>query len=166
MKLRLVCTALALTLAFAGIAPARAADPVLMTVGHVAAGDGSVRITLTFDGPAPMTRIVHSPGNGVHIVFLGANVQPHGHPSIPPGGEVAGGAFSDFAGVGFRLDLALKQRVAVRTETLPGARAIIVHVAAAHSDLEASVPAPAPTTSSSTAAAGAACIFEKLFTTR
>src|SRR5665213_3268739 len=113
MKLRLLSAALALTLAFAGIAPARAADPVLMTVHSVTAEDGSVRVTLTFDGPAPMTRIVHSPGNNVHVVFLGANVQPNGHPIIPPGGEVKGGAFNDFAGVGFRLDIALKQKVDV-----------------------------------------------------
>jgi len=144
MKFRLVCTALALTLALAGMAPAQAADPVLMTVHSIAAEDGSVRVTLTFDGPAPMTRIVHSPGDYVHVVFLGANVQPHGHPVIPPGGEVKGGAFSDFAGVGFRLDLALKQHVAVRAETLPGARTIVVHIAAAHSDAEARASEPAP----------------------
>ena len=145
IKLRLVSAALALTLAFAGISPARAADPVLMTVHSAASSDASVRITLTFDGPAPMTRIVHSPGNTVHIVFLGARVQPTGHPVIPPGGEVRGGAFSDFAGVGFRLDLTLKQKVDVRTETLPGARTIVVHVAAAHSDDEAKVSQPSPT---------------------
>lgn len=145
MKFRLVSSALALTLAFAGMAPASAAQPTLASVNSVTADDGSARITLTFDGPAPDTRVVSNAANIVHVVFVGAGLRPHTHPFIPPGGDIKGGAFNDFAGIGFRLDLSLRQKVALRVETLPGARTIVVHVPAAHSDAEAAVPEPAQT---------------------
>ncbi len=144
MKLRLVATALALTLIFTAATPVSAAIPLLASVHTVTAEDGSARITLTFNSPAPVTRVVHNAANLVHVVFLGSAIGPNEHPLIPPGGEIRAGSFNDFAGIGFRLDLVLTKSVPVRVESVPGSHVVIVHVPAAHSDLE-SQAGPPPT---------------------
>ncbi|MDQ2991589.1 MAG: hypothetical protein M3R30_02055 [Candidatus Eremiobacteraeota bacterium] len=144
MKLRLVATALALTLIFSA-APASAAIPLLASVHTVTADDGSARITLTFNSPAPVTRVVHNVANLVHVIFLGSTIGPSARPMVPPGGEIRSGTFSDFAGIGFRLDLLLVKSVPVRVESTPGTNVVIVHVSAAHSDVEASASGPVQT---------------------
>lgn len=145
MALRIVASALVLAVVLAGSAPASAADPTLSTVHSVTADDGSARIVLTFKGQLPDTRVIHNASGLVHIIFVGASMAPHEKISVAPAGQILADAFNNFAGVGFRLDLQLRRKVPIRVEPLPKANAIVVHVPAAHSDLEAKVAQPAVT---------------------
>jgi general secretion pathway protein D len=124
-----------LLLAIACVQPVRAAESSLQSVHTEVADDGSVGITLTFNGEVPDVRVIHAAGPYVHVVFIGANLGGKKHAPIARGGEILGGAFSTFVGIGFRLDLAMRSMVNVTTETI-GASAVVIHVPAAHSDVE------------------------------
>ena len=123
--------------------PVRAADPSLQSVHTEVADDGSVGITLTFNGAVPAVRVIHAAGSFVHVVFIGANLGGKAHGQIARGGEIVAGSFNEFAGIGFRLDLAMRTLVNVTTETI-GANEVIIHVPAAHSDVEAALTRERP----------------------
>jgi type II secretory pathway component GspD/PulD (secretin) len=139
MNYRLVASALALMLALASAAPAVAAEPMLSSVHTAALEDGSTRITLTFTGGTPVARLVHNAANLVHVIFFGAGIEPKVLTSVAAGGSIRGGSLNDFAGIGFRLDLALHGDVAVRLESDPEEHTIVVHIPALHSDVESTI---------------------------
>lgn len=118
--------------------PAASANlATLQSVQAREADDGSVQVTLQFKGDLPDVRVVRSGEHLVHVVFVGADVPPNAHYAIGDEGDIESGVFSGFAGIGMRLDLALRQQVRVTTQSFPHMRVILVHVPGRRSDNEA-----------------------------
>jgi len=145
MAFRIVALAFVCALALAGASPVAAADPTLASVHSITADDGSARITLTFRGQVPDTRVIRNAANLVHVVFIGASMGSNSKIHVSPAGQIVAGAFATFASIGFRLDLQLRRAVPIRVETPPGSNTIVIHVPAQNSDLESKVAAPAVT---------------------
>ena len=101
------------------------------------AADGSVRLELDFDGPAPTTQVIHAVRDDAKIVLVGVERGPGLPASIVPGGTLKGGSISAFAHVGLVVNLQLTSDVRPRTETL--GNTVIVHIPAAGGDEEAHV---------------------------
>ena len=135
--MRLTALALCLLLA-AAIRPASAAEPALESVHTQVADDASVQISLQFAGGLPDVRVVRSGEHIVHVVFIGAQMAPRAHFAINHTGEIQQGNFAGFAGIGMRLDLALRDgAVHVTTQSFPHTGVVLVHVPALRSDNEA-----------------------------
>jgi general secretion pathway protein D len=124
------------------LSPVRAfgdgADVRLQHVTSAVAPDGSAQLTLAFDGAAPETRVIRSDDHNVHLVMIGATIAPTARLVKLGFGEITQGTFAGFAGIGIRLDLRTRDRVAVRTDA-EGSR-LFVHVPARSSDREAPRP--------------------------
>ncbi|MGC2128879.1 MAG: hypothetical protein WA629_02175 [Candidatus Aquilonibacter sp.] len=130
----------ALVVALLSLAPFRlasAATEELLAYRTSPAADGSVRLELDFDGPAPATQVIHSVRDDAKVVLVGVQRGPDLPATIAPGGLIKGGTISAFAHIGLLVDVQLTKDVRPRTESL-GNR-VIVHIPAATSDEEAHV---------------------------
>jgi len=139
----------ALTLVFALLAGARlhvasAATEELLAYRTSPAADGSVRLELDFDGPAPSNQVIHAVRDEAHIVLIGVERGPSLPGAVAPGGTIKGGTIAAFAHIGLVVNLQLTNDVRPRTEAL-GDR-LIVHVPARESDEEAHVKIAPQTT--------------------
>jgi general secretion pathway protein D len=111
----------------------------LQHVSSVIADDGSIMLTLGFNKAAPETRVIRSDERTVHVVLVGATIAKDLHSKeLPQIGEIEQGTFSGFVGIGMRLDLRMRDRVAVRAEE--SGNNVIVHIPASRSDHERSMP--------------------------
>ena len=118
--------------------PAAAADvSVLSNVEAREASDGSVQVTLEFRGTVPDVRIVRSAEHLVHVVFIGAELPRNRHYFVGNEGDIERGVFSGFVGIGLRLDLELRRKVRITTQSFPDMHVVIVHVPGPRSDDEA-----------------------------
>lgn len=124
-------------LAGAHVSVASASTEELLAYRTSPAADGSVRLELDFDGPAPQTEVIHDVRNGAKVVLVGVVRGPALPATIAPGGVIKGGVISAFAHIGLLVDLQMTHDVRPHTEVL-GNR-VIVHVPAAGSDEEAHV---------------------------
>ncbi len=116
---------------------AGADDVVLENATAAMATDGSVRITLSFNGPAPYAKIIRAHDNLVHVVLVGARFENSHDLGTIHLGEVTSARLAMFAGIGMRVDFSVRDNVQVRTNA--EGRTLIVHVAALHSDHEAAL---------------------------
>lgn len=133
-------TALALAIALlvsARFGVASASTEELLAYRTSPAADGSVRLELDFDGPAPTTQIIHALRDNAKVVLVGVQRGPALPASIAPGGTLKRGSISAFAHIGLLVDLEMTNDVRPRIETL-GNR-VIVHIPAAGGDEEAHV---------------------------
>ena len=130
----------AVVVALLSLAPFRvasAATEELLAYRTSPAADGSVRLELDFDGPAPPTQIIHSVRDDAKVVLVGIERGPDLPAMIVPGGTLKAGSISAFAHIGLLVDLTLAKDVRPRIEAL-GSR-VIVHIPAGTSDEEAHV---------------------------
>ena len=116
---------------------ASAATEELLAYRTSPAADGSVRLELDFDGPAPPTQIIHAVRDDAKVVLVGVERGPDLPAMIVPGGTLKAGSISAFAHIGLLVDLTLAKDVRPRIEAL-GSR-VIVHIPAGTSDEEAHV---------------------------
>jgi general secretion pathway protein D len=133
------------------------AETQLLRVSTAAADDGSLRITLDFNKRTPEARVIRSDDTHVHVVVFNTTIARDVHPDVLRYGELAAGNFADFAGIGMRLDLRLRDRVTIRTEAQ--GNTLVVHIPARKSDHEAATAraaatAPAPAAVAMAAQAG------------
>lgn len=118
--------------------PAASADvSVLQNLQARQADDGSVQVTLQFSGEVPDVRVVRSAEHLVHVVFIGAEIPANAHYSLSQEGDIESGVFHGFAGIGMRLDLALRRQVRITTQSFPHMHVVLVHVPGMRSDNEA-----------------------------
>ena len=130
----------ALVVALLSLVPfhvASAATEELLSYRTSPAADGSVRLELDFDGPAPATQVIHSVRDDAKVVLVGVQRGPDLPATIAPGGTMKGGSISAFAHIGLLVDLQLTKDVRPHTESF-GNR-VIVHIPAGASDEEAHV---------------------------
>jgi general secretion pathway protein D len=130
----------AIVVALLSLAPFRvasAATEELLAFRTSPAADGSVRLELDFDGPAPPTQVIHSLRDDVKVVLVGIQRGPDLPAAISPAGTLKSGSISAFAHIGLLVDLALTKDVRPHIETL-GNR-VIVHIPDGSSDEEAHV---------------------------
>jgi general secretion pathway protein D len=134
---------LAIALLF-GFAPSAHAsqDVELLRASSAMASDGSVRVALDFNGPPPDARIYRSNANLVHVVFVGAKFRKRPELADLHLGEIVRGQFATFAGIGIRLDLAVRDNVRIRAEVI--GKTAIVHIPARRSDREAEIIPTSP----------------------
>lgn len=137
MRLRLLLVFLSALLVLPTSLIARAAEPTLTGVHTKVADDGSAQVALEFSGGLPDVRVVRSGEHVVHVVFIGAHMAPNAHFPVEHSGEIESGIFSGFAGIGMRLDLALRRPVKVTTQSFPHMGVVLVHVPGPRSDNEA-----------------------------
>src|SRR5271155_1633203 len=95
---------------------AGADDVVLENATAAMATDGSVRITLGFNGPAPYAKIIRAHDNLIHVVLLGACFEnPLDRVTSLPG-EVKSARSALSPGIGMRGDPSARHNVHVRTD--------------------------------------------------
>ena len=108
----------------------------LLRVTSTLADDTSILLKLDFNGPAPEARVIRADDHTVHVVLLGATFAKGAKFDHLHLGEVYGGIFSGFEGIGIRLDLRTRDRgVAIRADR--SGSNVYVHVPALRSDDEA-----------------------------
>jgi general secretion pathway protein D len=135
---RIVCSALIIALVLGTrLTVASAATEELLAYRSSSAADGSVRLELDFDGPAPPTEVIHAYRDQAKIVLVGVIRGPDLPASIAQGGTIKSGSIASFAHIGLVVNLELTRDVRPRTETI-GNR-VIVHVPDGSSDEEAHV---------------------------
>lgn len=118
--------------------PAASANVSTLTgVQSRIADDGSVQVSLQFAHGIPDVRVVRSGEHLVHVVFIGAQTAPGAHYSLQHEGDIETGVFNGFAGIGMRLDLALRRPARITTQSFPHMGVVLVHVPGPRSDNEA-----------------------------
>lgn len=132
--------------------PAAADASLLQSVQARKADDGSVQVSVQFSGELPDVRVVRSGEHLVHVVFIGADIPSHAHYSIGEEGDIESGVFHGFAGIGLRLDLALRRQAHITTQSFPHMHMVLVHVPGLRSDNEALETEPLREQSSETTA--------------